>query len=66
MFSDFPLIRKEFFENFYLFLISAGNLLFSEDEVDEMSEIISNIDISEEGEQHYYLFKNIWEERMNK
>lgn len=62
MFSDYPLVRKEFFENFYLFLISAGSLLFQDEDVEELTEIISNIDISEQGEQYYYLFKTRWEE----
>ena len=50
MFSDYPIVRKEFFENFYLFLICSGDLLFEEKDVEEMSEVISNIDISERGD----------------
>lgn len=46
MYSEYPIVCKEFFENFYIFLIGTGDLLFEEKDIDEMTEIISNIDVS--------------------
>ena len=66
MFSNYPIVRNEFFQSFYLYLISKGEEIYGEEINDEFSEFISNIDLSEEGIQMYYVFKKRWEEIHSK
>ena len=60
MFNQFPIVRSEFLQGYYLYLISCGEEIFGEEICEELSELISAIDLSNEGQNFYYLFKEKW------
>ena len=64
LFNNFPLVRKAINEEFYLFLLSKGDVIFDENDSMELSEYISSMDVLEENEI-YLLFKQRWEQIIN-
>lgn len=60
LFSDFPFVRKIFIEEFYMFLIAKGDLIYNEEELEELTEFLSNMELCEDSES-WLLFKNRWE-----
>lgn len=60
LFSEFPIVRKAFVDPFYMFLITKGDAVFGDDELSELSEYLTNMDINAEDEGIYEIFKQRW------
>ena len=61
LFSEFPFVKKLFVEEFYMFLITKGEEVFEEDELEELTEFLSNMEILEDS-QSWLLFRRRWQE----
>lgn len=61
LFSEFPFVRKTFSEEFFTFLTIKGEELFSEEQVAELTEFLSDGSLAED-EGKSQLFRERWSE----
>ena len=65
LFSNYPIVRKSAVNELYMFLITAGEKVYDEDTVNELTEYLNNTEIMDDGNAMYELFKTVWKEKMD-
>ena len=61
IYSDIPIVRGEFYENFYLLLLSQGDVIFEEEPLETLQDLVSKMELDGNTYTIYNDFKSYWE-----
>jgi hypothetical protein len=61
LFSEFPIVRKAFSEEFYMFLITKGDELFDSDMLETASEMLMSLTFDDILTEEHETFKSVWD-----
>ena len=61
LFSEYPVVRKAFSEEFYMFLITKGDELFDSEMLEQVSQLLIDLDFTDILTEEHEGFQSMWE-----
>ena len=61
LFSEYPIIRKAFSEEFYMWLITSGSQVYDDEQLEMVSESLANLQFDDLNAEEHEEFQTMWQ-----